>query len=111
MESSVKISEFDESQVSRRLELLKKYGIEVEEVSPQLMRELDMNKPEGVEVVSVHQQGPFRRLPAGLLIKSVNGATVSSPEKFYSAIEEAMEAGSLRMVVRDAENEFLVRVL
>jgi serine protease Do len=111
METTVKIAEFDETVVNRRLEILSKYGIEVDDVSPQLMRELGLNKPEGVEVVSVNQRGPFRRLHAGLLIKSVNGATISTPEKFYAAIEQAFEARSLRMVVRDAENEYLVRVL
>jgi hypothetical protein len=45
------------------------------------------------------------------VIKSVNGQAVSSPDAFYKAIEEAFEAGSLRMVVRTDESEAIVRVL
>lgn len=111
VDTQVKIGEFDQRKQEQRAQLLENYGIEVEEVSTQLRREYGLSANEGVEVMAVKRGGPFARLPAGIVIKSVNGRAVSSPDAFYKAIEEAFEAGSLRMVVRTDESEAIVRVL
>ncbi|XZE46582.1 Do family serine endopeptidase [Pirellulaceae bacterium SH467] len=111
VDTKVTIGEFDQRKQEQRVQLLENYGIEVEEVSTQLRREYGLEANEGVEVMAVKRGGPFARLPAGIVIKSVNGQAVSSPDAFYKAVEEAFEAGSLRMVVRTEESEAIVRVL
>jgi serine protease Do len=110
-DATVTVGELDQKKQDERTKILETYGIEVDEMSDSLRQEYGLKLGEGVEVVSVLKNGPFARLPASVVIRSVNGKSVSSPDEFYKAIEGAFEAGSLRMVVRTEETERMVRIL
>ncbi len=108
--AQVTIGTFDQQKQDQRRQQLETYGIEVDDVSRTIREDFALEPNVGVEVIAVLRGGPFTGLPAGIVIKGVNGKPVSSPEEFYSAVEAGFEAGSLRLVVQTEDQEAIVRV-
>lgn len=109
-ETSVQVGALDQKSLNTRRLQFEKYGIEVDELSDAVRRELVLKPNEGVEVLSVRRRGPFHGLTPGIVIKSVNGKNVSTPDEFYREIEAGFESGSLRMIVQTDQQEVMVRV-
>lgn len=110
-DATVTVGELDQKKQEERKKILDTYGIQVDEVSDSLRQEYGLKLGDGVEVITVVKGGPFARLPVSVVVRSVNGKAVSTPQDFYKAIESAFEIGSLRMVIRTEDTERMVRIL
>ncbi|MEQ1829114.1 MAG: Do family serine endopeptidase [Pirellula sp.] len=87
------------------------YGLVIGQVSREAREEYGLAAGEGVEVKGVDRRGPFQGLiPPGVVILSVNGVQVNSPQKFSEAMKMATKSGSIKLIVRDSEGEKTVRL-
>ena len=81
-------------------------GVTVGTVSEETMDELGLQPSEGVEVKGVNRRSPLAAtIPAGVVILSVNGKKIGTPNDFAEAMQDASKTGLIRMIIRDSESD------
>ncbi len=87
------------------------FGIVVGMVSEETKVELGLQSGEGVEVKEVNRRSPLAKtIPAGVVILSVNGRKVGTPNEFAESMEAAGKSGMIKMVIRDNEADKTVQL-
>ena len=102
-EISLTVGERDEAMAAfqKSIDVL---GVTVGKVSEETMDELGLRPGEGVEVKGVNRRSPLAAtIPAGVVILSVNGKKIGTPNDFAEAVQAASKTGLIRMIIRDSE--------
>ena len=109
---SVQVDELDEAALAAAsMDTAESLGIVVGSVSEETSQELGLVAGEGVEVKGVNRASPFAgRIPAGVVVLSINGKKTDTPAEFVEQIKKGRERGAIRMVLRDSESEKILEI-
>lgn len=110
----VKISEMDEEKASETAKspAHPSLGITVQNLTPQMARELGLKKSAGVVVTGVEPGSPAAEamIQPGDVIQSVNRKPVKNVDDFMKIIEKAKKGGSLLLLVQRGQNTMFAAV-
>ncbi len=108
----VLVEELNEKQLAMSMgEGAEALGINVGTVSEEAMEEYGLKPGQGVEVKGVNRKSPLGSLiPPGVVILSVNGTNITSPDEFVAAVDAARKKGMIKLTVRDSEADKMVQI-
>ena len=106
------VDEMDEKALAAaNNETVNVFGVLVGVVSEETRDELGLQPGEGVEVKEVNRRSPlFATIPAGVVILSVNGKKIGTPNEFAGNMESAGKSGMIKMIIRDGEADKTVQL-
>ena len=101
----------DKALAAASMETIDVLGVTVGTVSEETMEELGLQPGEGVEVKGVNRRSPLAAtIPPGVVILSVNGKKIGTPNDFVEAMEAARKTGLIKMIIRDSEADKSVQL-
>ncbi len=112
-EVSLRVEELDENALAAMSESqsVDSLGITIESLSPELAKDFGLKEGQGVHVKAIKRGSPLAQyLSPGVVIVSVNGTKVSSPDEFVEAINKPRKNGALSFVIRDGESEQVLTI-
>ena len=114
VERQAKVGEMDEENSSEAAKgpIHPSLGITVQNLTPQIARELGLKKSAGVVVTGVEPGSPAAEamLQPGDVIQSVNRKPVKNVDEFVKIVEKAKGGGSLLLLVQRGANSLFAAV-
>ncbi|MHB8772337.1 MAG: DegQ family serine endoprotease [Syntrophales bacterium] len=113
VERRAKIGEMEEESASAEQSPIRpSLGVTVQNLTPQIARELGLKKSAGVVVTGVEPGSPAAEamLQPGDVIQSVNRKPVKNVDDFVKSVEKAKGGGSLLLLVQRGQNTLFAAV-
>ena len=104
MEEKIEIAKFHASH--------KSLGIEVQNLTPEIARELGVKKDAGIVVTEVEQGSPAADagIQSGDIIKQVNRKPVRNVEDFVQKVEKTPDKDSVLLLIQRGQNSLFAAV-
>ena len=114
VERQAKVGEMEEENTSEAAKgpIHPSLGVTVQNLTPQIARELGLKKSAGVVVTEVEPDSPAAEanIQVGDVIQSVNRKAVKNVDDFVKMVEKAKGDGSLLLLVRRGTNRLFAAV-
>lgn len=114
VERQAKVGEMEEESTSETANspIHPSLGVTVQNLTPQVARELGLKKSTGVVVTGVEPGSPAAEamIQVGDIIQSVNRKPVKNADDFVKIVEKAKDGGSLLLLVQRGQNTLFAAV-
>jgi serine protease Do len=112
MDRSVKVGQMDEKKETAQLPSHKSLGITVQELTPEIAKDLGLKRESGVVIAGVEPGSPAAEagLRTGDVIQEVNRKPVSDLGDFRQMIEQAKNQDNILLLIQRGQNSLFAAV-